>query len=671
MQTIRITNELLLDGTKIMSQSGDMTEMLFRASGGGLNLPMLKTCAERYVVFSIEACEDHCLTFNLYVDGDDVRKEGHAFCIRFGVMPRVEALICLDLNLLDAHSLFPGHSPGQLKVVCHGGRIKKEEIKRVTLELYPCYHDVTVRLSDLALTDERPAEFPLPAVKLIDELGQYKLKDWPQKVSGVDDLRERLQKALELSDEYGVGGWDEYGGCVDMPYDKGTGYFSKVKRDCRWYLLDPLGNAFFSMGPDCVAARADCRVDDLEVFLDWLPERGDPVYGNMFSPPRFGRKTEDGREGLLFSYEMANLYRAFGDGWYDKWKRIISVNLKQNGMNTLANWSDNRLYGALKMPYVTMLPMYPSTELSIFRDFPDVLSGEFKKNADECAAYLGAYRDDPYMIGYFLRNEPAWAFVDGLIIAEEVLYNPADSVCKRELICGLKEKYGAPDALSAAWNKTFNSFDDLNTPIYAASRLSEAAKADLRAFSRKMLEAYVAIPSAACRAVDPNHMNLGMRWAWISDPDIITGWKHFDVFSINNYSVDPTSALDNVAGLGVDLPVVIGEFHFGALDSGLSATGLEGVLTQEERGVAYRFYCERVAAHPLGAGCHFFQCYDQFELGRFDGENYNIGLFDICSQPYREMMDASRACGATIYGVARGETPPAERRPKSIPMIAY
>src|SRR5699024_7434298 len=88
-------------------------------------------------------------------------------------------------------------------------------------------------------------------------------------------------------------------------------------------------------------------------------------------------------------------------------------------------------------------------------------------------------------------------------------------------------------------------------------------------------------------------------------------------------------------------PVMIGEFHFGALDRGPTATGLEGVQTQSERAKAFRYYCERVAAHPCGVGCHFFQCYDQFVLGRFDGENYNIGLFDICSRPYPEMFDAA------------------------------
>ena len=71
-------------------------------------------------------------------------------------------------------------------------------------------------------------------------------------------------------------------------------------------------------------------------------------------------------------------------------------------------------------------------------------------------------------------------------------------------------------------------------------------------------------------------MNLGMRWAWVSDPDVVTGWENFDVFSINCYVHDPTAAIQNIVDLGVDLPHVIGEFHFGALDAGPSSTGLKG-----------------------------------------------------------------------------------------------
>lgn len=371
----------------------------------------------------------------------------------------------------------------------------------------------------------------------------------------------------------------------------------------------------------------------------------------------------------MISFERANLKRAFGNAWEENWKRMVVSQLKQAGMNTLGNWSTDTLYG--RMPYVTMLPRFPGTKHTIFRDFPDVLSPEYQEDAVRCAQALKARQDDPWMIGYFLRNEPGWAFVDDLIIADEVLRDKTDTCCKHELISWLKDKYADIEALNAAWTTSLASFEALHNPMEKASACSAQAEADLREFSAALIRAYTSIPAEACRAADPNHMILGMRWAWISDPALISGWECFDVFSINCYAVDPTSAIEHVRELGVDLPVMIGEFHFGALDAGPTATGLEAVSSQEERGVAYRYYCERVAAHPYGVGCHYFQCYDQFNLGRFDGENYNIGLFDICLQPYRAMMDAVHACSRTIYRVKAGECPPVARKPVSLPMIAY
>ena len=382
----------------------------------------------------------------------------------------------------------------------------------------------------------------------------------------------------------------------------------------------------------------------------------------------FGETERPG--GLLFSYERWNLKKVFGERWYEVWQRMVVAQLKNMGMNTLGNWSDPALFG--RMPYVTSLPDFPSTRHLIFRAFPDVLSDEYRESAEICAVALADKRDDPWMIGYFLRNEPAWAFVDHLLIADEVLRDPEKTACKEGLIAFLRDRYGDdPRKLSEAWQTSIASFDDLYQPQEKASRLSEKAGADIRASSARLTEAYMRIPAEACRRADPNHMILGMRWAWISDPLLVSGWDAFDVFSINCYAVDPTPALDNVRNLGVDLPVMIGEFHFGALDAGLPATGLEAVTTQAEKAQAYRYYCERAAAHPQGAGCHWFQCYDQFALGRFDGENYQIGLFDITLRPYPAMEEAARAAAARVYDIHDGKAEPVKRRPESLPMIAY
>ncbi len=91
---------------------------------------------------------------------------------------------------------------------------------------------------------------------------------------------------------------------------------------------------------------------------------------------------------------------------------------------------------------------------------------------------------------------------------------------------------------------------------------------DIREFSGRLITEYIRIPAQACRAVDPNHLNLGLRWSKAYNADMMKGWEYFDVFSINCYDFDPTRDMDFVKNAGVDLPILLGEYHCGALGSG-------------------------------------------------------------------------------------------------------
>ena len=657
MRMIDITQNLL-PGTEIHNGI-----LLLPADKGGIRLPGLREASERWLNIHLEVLEDHAQAFEVRLYGKEASPR---VIVRFGLMPAWPAAVAIDLNWMDGHILFPGHRVGTQKVVIHGSRIQRADIRAAEFISMPSAAPLRVRLEQVDLDDEPCEPLPPPRGTLIDRFGQYTAKDWPGKVRSEAELIRALSLEAARENAWGVPAWTSWGGSGSKKLTEGTGFFSRVKADNRWYLTDPDGYAFFSLGCDCVTARCDARIDGVESVLEPIPSREalPDLYGERAIP--WG---EGSRKPVLFSYERWNLMRAFGPDWYARWQDMIIAQLKQMGINTLGNWSDPALFG--RMPYVTSLPEFPATKLSIFRDFPDVLSDEYRQEALRCAGALADRKNDPWMIGVFLRNEPSWAFVDHLIIADEVLRGPERSACREGLIRWLKEHYATPEALSSAWNHPFRSFEDLYQPMEQASAFSPRAREDLRKYSAILTEQYMRIPAEACRAVDPNHMILGMRWAWISDPLLVSGWDAFDVFSINCYAVDPTSALQRVRDLGVDLPVMIGEFHFGALDAGLPATGLEAVPNQLERGKAYRYYCERVAAHPSGVGCHWFQCYDQFALGRFDGENYNIGLFDLTLRPHEAMRRAALQTAEEIDSVKNGARDPSPDRPVSLPMIAY
>ncbi len=114
------------------------------------------------------------------------------------------------------------------------------------------------------------------------------------------------------------------------------------------------------------------------------------------------------------------------------------------------------------------------------------------------------------------------------------------------------------------------------------------------------------------------------------------------MFSINCYITPRVRREIAVVPDMIGCPVLIGEWHFGALDAGLPATGIGWVKTQSDRGKAYRIYFEDAAAQPWCVGVHWFTLYDQSALGQFDGECYNIGFLDVCNRQYGELCSAAR-----------------------------
>ncbi|MQY77712.1 MAG: hypothetical protein GH151_00715 [Bacteroidetes bacterium] len=55
--------------------------------------------------------------------------------------------------------------------------------------------------------------------------------------------------------------------------------------------------------------------------------------------------------------------------------------------------------------------------------------------------------------------------------------------------------------------------------------------------------------------------------------------------------------------------------------------------------------------NPYFVGTGWFQFQDQVATGRGDGENYQIGLIDICNKPYPETIEAVREVGSSMYRI--------------------
>jgi hypothetical protein len=169
-------------------------------------------------------------------------------------------------------------------------------------------------------------------------------------------------------------------------------------------------------------------------------------------------------------------------------------------------------------------------------------------------------------------------------------------------------------------------------------------------------ELYYRTVAALARQYLPNKLYLGSRLDFHEWPDepparqeiVRHAAKYCDVIGFNFYKF---TVQDFALPAGVDKPVIIGEFHFGALDRGLFHTGLRSVIDQNQRADAYRHYVTSALENPAIVGAHWFKLYDEPTTGRFDGENYQIGFLDGCDTPYRETIAAVREIGYKLYSI--------------------
>ena len=483
---------------------------------------------------------------------------------------------------------------------------------RLAMELPVGSPTLEIRAISLSATD--PGDAILEGNPLIDEFGQYTHADWPGKVSSLDELT-KAWAAEATALQAAPTGRCPYGGFSDTSA-KATGFFRVEQIDGRWWFVCPDGHLFYSTGVNGVGTGAGTRVEGREAMFAAMPPT------NLAPPGRSGRASA----GSFYTW---NLQRRFGDDWRPQWADFTTRRMAAWGFNTMHNWGVPRQRETEpRIPYAAMLSGWqtgPST-----MGLPDVYAADFAQRVDAAAArQLEPLRDDPYMLGFFIGNEPPWPGREGQLCDAILAGQPS------EIQARMKTHLAAGD--TPARRKEF---------VFAAFQF------------------YVDTINAAVRKHDPHHLHLGIRFGDTPAPEVIKAARGFDVFSVNIYNTSPSRAkLDQLYAL-VQRPLLIGEFHIGAPNRGLSA-GLVQAANQEERGVAYRYYVEQCAAHPAMVGAHWFQWLDQPATGRNDGENYNIGFVDVTDQPYQELVAAAKLTHDRILGLHRGTTPPVERQAKA------
>jgi hypothetical protein len=609
------------------------------------------------------------LTADLLVDGSTLlifqivlqeANMGPTFTLTFSALNQCQARIRMTFDALNLNVWRYEREGAWLKPYTGGYRVDLAKVNKMMFKVIRKADGVQrFCLTDFVATARTPAKLTdpvLPAGPLIDELGQSTIHDWPERTHSAKEMVARVESQLSAAPSKSwPEGWSKWGGWKEKTFDA-TGFFRTEHDGERWWLVDPDGCAFWSAGMDCVRSSIDAAYGGLESALEWMPPKlGE--YASIY--------TRNG-EQVIIDYHQANFIRAFGADWHPKWAEISLSQLRDWGFNTVANWSEWEIAREAGFPYVRPLNVHKITTRRVYRDMPDVFDPSFARDAQIYAADLEETKGDPALIGYFMMNEPKWAFALETP-AKGMLYNTPECATREALADFARDRYGTDAALAEAWEIDV-TFDELAKGKWTKS-LNAKAESDLADFSAVMVERFFGTLADACRAVDPNHLNLGIRYYTVPPAWAVEGMRKFDVFSMNCYQERvPPEQTAEIAAL-LDMPVMVGEWHFGALDVGLPGSGIGHVKDQDARGQAFRFYVENAAALPSCVGVHYFTLYDESALGRFDGENWNIGFLDICNRPYEPLTNAARTAHERLYDIAAGKAKPTDDAPRYLPKL--
>lgn len=507
----------------------------------------------------------------------------------------------------------------------------------------------TLTLDNVRLFGEVTPIEELVPLPFVDRFGQYIHETWPGKLAEESEFAQRMQgEEQELTQRPVLPGRDSYGGWSEGPQLEATGWFRTENVDGKWWLVTPEGRLFLSAGMDCLGTWEQTFVEQREAWFAWLPAEDDPVFGKMFGHVQGVHSMADpvGGKGRTYSFYRTNLVRKYGGDWPTLWRDTSVRRLRSWGFNTIGNWSQGDVIEDARMPYVaTAGASGPFRRIEggggYWAKMPDVYDPDFEKAVEAgLAPAAKAHANNPYCIGLFADNEMAWE-----AIRAGTLASPPDQPCRIAMVDRLKEKYKTLDALNAAWSTSAVDWDSLRMPPLP----NAACEEDLQAFVYAFAHRYFTLVKTVIKREAPHLLYLGCRFAYAPKTVVRACADVADVVSYNIYrrSVGPTEfAGENALGK----PIIIGEFHFGALDRGMFHTGLVATANQEERAAAYKTYVRSVVDHPAFVGFHWFQYIDEPITGRtIDGENYNIGFVTVVDTPYPELVAAARDVHAEMY----------------------
>jgi len=394
---------------------------------------------------------------------------------------------------------------------------------------------------------------------------------------------------------------DKFGGRLDAPVQKATGFFYTKKIGDRWWVIDPEGHEYLNIA-----------------LVDLQPGSGPAA--------------------------KAALQRLYGDR--ATWMKKTQGLMLQNGFNSAGAWSDvesirnSSLQASHPISYTVILNFMADygKKRGGLHDTPGhagfphdtifVFDPDFPKYVEEAAKKIQQYANDPNLFGYFSDNELPLA--------------------RNNLEGYLQLPHNEPGYLAAKkWmeeHKGQGSAEELD-----------------KQFLEYEVDLYYSIVSAAIKKNDPNHMYLGSRVTGktLQCPEVFHALgKYADAISVNYYnSWTPDTQLLAMWEAQSGKPEMVTEFYTKGADSGMpNRTGAGWLVgTQAERGEFYQNYVIGLIASKTMVGWQWFKYQDndpndpKAELSNKDA---NKGIVNVNFESYAPLLERMRQLNPNAYALA-------------------
>jgi len=189
-----------------------------------------------------------------------------------------------------------------------------------------------------------PREWPKADHPIVDALQQWAEHDWPGKVESLEGIRGMLTEELLSTEPPPAEEIDRWGGWAMRKFEE-SGFFRAEHDGERWWLVDPDGYGFYSLGVNCLRPNSVVETQGNEDLFVELPARDGP-FDHLWD-------ARDEGERSLFDGMRYNLVRSFGEGWFAKWMELCRRRMFEWGFNTVGNWSHPDFWRLAQMPAST------------------------------------------------------------------------------------------------------------------------------------------------------------------------------------------------------------------------------------------------------------------------------------------------------------------------------